>query len=80
MQKVIKNILAVLAAFGSLFSGLFWHLSAVMQLKAIAFAAATPPATSEAINTLTVVAAQQNLWAASAAAISGVFLAIAVAL
>lgn len=80
MRKVIQNTLAVLAAFGSLCSGLFWHLSAVAQLKAIEFAAATPPATSEAINALTALSAQQNLWAASAAAISGVFLAIAVAL
>jgi hypothetical protein len=76
-----KNILAAIAAFASLFSGLFWHLSAKAALD-VSTATATGTA-SEALNAvrdLTTLSIHYNLWAAYGAAVAGIALAIALAL
>ncbi|MCV2355409.1 hypothetical protein LNV09_14740 [Paucibacter sp. B2R-40] len=71
MYKIIfRKFLGVVAAISSLASGLLWHLSADAQIKS------TSAALDVAAN-LATLAAQQNLWAAYAAAVAGLALSIA---
>ena len=78
-MTTFKNILAAVAAFASLFSGLFWHLSAKAALDA-STATGTAPEALEAVRDLTTLSIHNNLWAAYGAAVAGIALAIALAL
>lgn len=97
MNSVARKILATIAGFASLISGVFWHLSADAQVKALKLSgeaaaalskvAETPIPTKEALasagraageaaSALTILSAQQNLYAAIFAVVAGVVLAV----
>jgi len=75
----LKNVLATIASFASLFSGLFWHLSAKAAADS-ATATGTTPAALQAARDLASLSIHQNIWAAYAASVAGVALAIALIL
>ena len=72
-----RKILAAIAALASLFSGLYWHLSAKAALDA-AQATGTSPEALQAIHSLELLSLHNGLLAAYGAAVAGVALAVAV--
>lgn len=75
-MDIARKILATIAAVASLFSGLFWHLSAKAALDAAQATGSTPDAL-QAIHNLELLSLHQGLLAAYGAALAGVCLAIA---
>lgn len=76
MKIVARKSLAIIAGISALFSGVFWHVSAKSALAAFSITATTPAA-QKAVRDLQYLSMQENLWAAYAAAIAGVALALA---
>ena len=76
-MRTARKVLAAIAALASLFSGLFWHLSAKAALDA-AQATGTSPEALQAIHNFNLLSLHNGLWAAYGAAVAGVALAIAV--
>jgi len=68
MTSLVRKSSAALAGIASLVSGAFWHLSAEAQLRALKLS-------GDAGDKLTLLAAQQNSWAAISAVVAGVILA-----
>lgn len=75
-MRTARKILAAIAAFASLFSGLFWHLSAKAALEA-ARATGTSSEALQATHNLELLSLHQGLWAAYGAAVAGIALAVA---
>lgn len=73
MKTIFRKGLGVVAAISSLASGVLWHLSADAQLKSTS-------AALDVAKNLATISAQENLWAAYAAAVAGLALAIALIL
>ena len=69
VQSVIRVACIVVAAVGAFWSGLFWHLSAVMQLKALSMPATSTP---DMVQKVLTASAYDNLWAAWGAMAAGV--------
>jgi hypothetical protein len=63
----LRKTLGIFASFATLFSGMFWHISAKNQLDAMT-------ATEELAKQLTYLSIQSNLWAAYCAVFAGLCL------
>lgn len=73
-MRTLRKILATLAGFGSLASGLFWHLSAKAALDAVQISGTTADAI-KAIHNSQIISLNTGLWAAYAAVIAGIAVA-----
>lgn len=71
MKHALKSICILAAGIGAFWSGLFWHLSALAQLKALSVQATSGAA---AVQRMLAASAHNNLWAAWGAMVTGVAL------
>jgi len=76
-MRSLRKILAAAAGFGSLFSGLFWHVAAKAQLEAIQMMGDPAATAARGAADLEKLSAHANLWAAYGAGGAGIALALA---